>query len=119
MTDEVRLNNLENNMRDLQLALNDKLHEIDLQLTKVSAHLDSEQSNYTRIIDDLDKIVTKHEAQLSGDENIVGYDVRFDRLEQAELKRQDKEKWMRTVLGILVSGVLIEAAALTMMLIFK
>lgn len=114
--DEIRL---DHRIAELRQDFTSSLHQIEIQVTKLTAHLESEQSNYTRILDELRQLVVKHDKMIVGNGSSEGLALRLDRLEQAEKERKQKEAFQKRVTWTIIGALVVQAALTAASLLMK
>lgn len=90
--------------------------EMKLQVSKLESHLESEQGNAKRQSENFDKRSTKLEHKVFGNGK-EGLEIRIDRLEQAEKRAKNWNKYLLTAicaLAVKIGYDLIKAIKLSL-----
>lgn len=81
----------------------ERLRGIELQLERLSSHVESEQGNYTKILDEYNDRLKSIQVCLIGSNGNLGIKIELDRLKQ---KESEREKNWRIVCAAVVGLVL-------------
>ena len=85
------------------LEFDNRLREIELQLGRLSSHVESEQGNYTRIFDEHNERLKDIQICLAGNNGSSGLRIDVDRLK--ETSKSQEKNWRILVASVVGLGV--------------